>query len=139
MTDAEALRQFVAAAAELEPELARWVAAAVWRGLSPARRRRIRDEFLREAARLLPPVSAWQKAHVLAELARRPGSRPGISTAAGLVALALAVYAPERRDRALSPAQAFRILHPGRDMQVDPVVDFTVADVLFQRREVHDE
>lgn len=110
MTDSEALRRFVRVAAGLEPDLARWVTAAVWRGLSPSRRRRIRDELLREAARLLPPASAWRRAHEVAELARRPASRPGVSTAAGLVALAVKVYRPDRRDRELSVSQAFRIL-----------------------------
>lgn len=126
MTDSEALRRFVRVAAGLEPDLARWVTAAVWRGLSPSRRRGIRDALLREAARRLPPTSAWRKAHEIAELARRP-ARPGVSTAAGLVALAVKVYRAERRDRELSVSQAFRILTESRispiEMQAGAALD----------------
>jgi hypothetical protein len=110
VTDAEALQRFVRAAATLDPDLAGWTSAAVWRGLPPSRRRRIRDDLLREAARRLPPVSAWRKAHLLADLARAPASRPSVTTAAGLVALAVAVYRPDdRRDRDLSASQIFRV------------------------------
>jgi hypothetical protein len=110
MTDAEGIQRFVREAAKFDPELARWLAAAIWAGLSASRRRRVRDDLLREAAGLLPPVSVWQKARLLADLARRAGSRPGVSTAAGLVALATEVYCPERRDRELSRSQIFRVL-----------------------------
>jgi hypothetical protein len=110
VTDAEALRRFIRAAATLEPEVARWIGALVWAGLTPSRRRRLRDDLLREAARRLPPVSAWQKAHRIADLARRADARPDVSTAAGLVALAAVVYRPERRDREISQAQVFRVI-----------------------------
>jgi hypothetical protein len=122
VTDAEALRAFVRAAAGLDPDLARWVSAAVWRGLSPSRRRRARNDLLREAARRLPPLSRWQQAAVLADLARRPCSPPGVNSAAELVVLALAIYAPTRLDRKLGAAQLFRVLTarkaPGRFSQV---------------------
>lgn len=107
MTDAEALRRFILAAAKLEPELAGWITSAVWAGLSPSRRRRIRDGLLREAAALLAPLSAWGKAHALAEFARYPRAKPDASTVPGLVALALRVY-PGRGG--LSAAQAFRVV-----------------------------
>jgi hypothetical protein len=109
--------RFVAAAAELEPDLARWTAAGLWRGLPPSRRRRMRDDLLRAAARLLPLASAWVKAHDLVRLARRTDSRPGISTAAGLVALAIALYSPERRDRELSVWQVYRIVLGKRPLE----------------------
>jgi len=96
----------------------------------------MRNDLLRQAARLLPPppLSAWQKAHVLAALVERPCSPPGVSTAGGLVALALAVGARGRQDRALSAAQLFRVLtdrqerfsHPGRELQVEEAADFGV-------------
>lgn len=119
MTDAEALRAFVLVAAGLDPDLERWAVAAVWRGLGAARRRRMRNDLLRQAARRLPPLSAWQKAHALADLAARPCA-PGVETAAELVALALAVYPSGRLDRKLSAAQLFRVLRkpPARFSQV---------------------
>ncbi len=122
MTDSAAILCFVREAARLAPELASWLGAAVWRGLSPSRRRRIRDDLLREAARRLGPVSCWQKSIALAELARRPGARPGVSTAEGLVALAAAVYRPARLDRSLSVSQVFRVVTCTRplELQVDP-------------------
>lgn len=107
MTDGQAIRDFIRAAARLDPALARWIAAAVWRGLTPSRRRLIRNELLREAAKLLSPASAWGKSHVLAELARPPGARPDATTVPGLVALALRMY-PGRSG--LSPGQAFRVV-----------------------------
>jgi hypothetical protein len=118
VTDGAAIVALVRASALLEPDLARWIGAAVWNGLAPARRRRIRDDLLREAARRLPPDSVWQKAHRIAELARRADARPGVSSAAGLVALARGLYRPERRDRDLSPKQLFRIL---ADFPISPV------------------
>jgi hypothetical protein len=126
MTDGEAIQRFVRAAATLEPDLARWAAAAIWRGLPRSRRRGIRDEILREAAKLFPRSSTWKRAHRLAFLARQPGSRPGVSTAEGLVALSLAVYSPERRDRDLSVAQIYRILASSRI----PPIEMQVAEVL---------
>jgi hypothetical protein len=107
VTDAEAIRRFVLVAATLDPAVADWTAAAVWRGLSASRRRRIRDDLLREAAGLLSPASAWQKAHALAEFARSTRARPDASTVPGLVALALRVY-PGRGG--LSAGQAFRVV-----------------------------
>ncbi len=127
MTDAEALRAFVVVAAGLDPDLARWAAAAVWRGLAPSRRRRMRNDLLRQAARLLPPLSAWQKAHVLADLARKPCSPPGVGSASALVSLALAVYPSSRRDRKLGAAQVFRVLvsHKSpREMEAEAAPDF---------------
>ena len=104
MTDAELLQRFIVAAAGLEPDLAEWLSAAVWSGLAPSRRRRIRDDLLREAVRLLPADSAWQKAHALVALAGRARA-PDASTPAGLVALAWRVY-PHH----LSASQVFRIV-----------------------------
>lgn len=138
MTDAEALQRFVLAAAELEPDLARWTAASVWRGLAPSRRRRIRDDLLRQAALLLPPVSTWQKAQLLAELVRRPPARPGVSTAGGLVALAAAVYRLERRDRELSARQVFRVLVSAISpvaMAADEDADFPATLHIFEEPE----
>ena len=129
MTDAEGLQAFIVAAARLDPALARWAGAAVWRGLSPSRRRRTRNDLLRQAARLLPPLSAWQKAHVLADLVARPCSPPGVDSAAELVALALAVYPSSRPDRRLGAAQIFRVLvsHKShREMEVGAAPDFGV-------------
>jgi hypothetical protein len=137
LTDAEAIRRFVAAAADLEPDLARWLAQAVWAGLPASRRRRVRDDLLREAGRRLPLPSAWQKAHRLSELARCPDARPGVSTVAGLVALAVAVYRPERRDRDLSVSQAFRILSSrlGVEMEVAGAVPSISMLDLFEGSE----
>jgi hypothetical protein len=140
MTDAEALRRWVLVAAQLEPELARWASAALWRGLSPSRRRRMRNDLLRQAARLLPGMSTWRRAHLLADLARRPG-RPGVTTAAGLVALAAGVYAPARRDRRLGASQVFRLLasrrisHPPRVMQAAPGPEWALVLDTFRSRE----
>ena len=130
MTDAEGLQAFIVAAARLDPALARWAAAAVWSGLSPSRRRRMRNDLLRQAARLLPPLSAWQKAHVLADLARRPCSPPGVGSAAQLVALALGVYPSCRRDRKLGAAQLSRVLVSHKspsEMEVDAAPTFTLT------------
>ncbi len=120
MTDAELFRRFILEARALSPPVARWLAAIVWGGLSPSRRRRIRDDLFREAARRLPPESVWHKAHQLAALARRP-ARPDASTPAGLVALGVSLYGPESGDRTLSQSQIFRVLvsrNPPVEMQV---------------------
>jgi hypothetical protein len=140
VTDAEGLTRFIREAAKIEPDLARWTAAAVWRGLPASRRRRIRDDLLRQAARLLPPVSAWRKAHLLAELARRPGARSGVGTAAGLVAMAGAIYCPERRDREqLSASQAFRILAVSRMSPIEMEAPADVLSMLGISQEREDE
>lgn len=105
MTDADGIRAFVLATSELDPELAHWVGEVIWHCLPATRRRAARDDLLRLAARRLPPLSAWQKAHVLADLARRPCSPPAVDSAAELVALAGTVYR-----RRLGVAQIYGVL-----------------------------
>ncbi len=110
MTDGELLRRFVVESRALSPPVERWLAAIVWSALPPSRRRRIRNELLKEAGRRLGDLSAWAKAHELARLSRHPAG-PDATTPGGLVALGVSLYGcGERSGRGLSPSQVFRVL-----------------------------